>query len=70
MPALVCIYCRTTWRPGTTPVSHGICPGCLLATDPEAFAEVYLAGYAHTGGALEGHDHRGTAGRHPDDRRD
>jgi hypothetical protein len=41
MPALVCIYCRVTWRPGTSPVSHGICPGCLLATDPEAFAEVY-----------------------------
>jgi hypothetical protein len=41
MPALVCIYCRVTWRPGTTPVSHGICPGCLLELDPEAYAEVY-----------------------------
>jgi hypothetical protein len=41
MPALVCIYCRVTWRPGTVPVSHGICPGCLLEVDPEAFAEVY-----------------------------
>jgi hypothetical protein len=41
MPALVCIYCRTTWRLGTVPVSHGICPGCLLATDPEAYAEIY-----------------------------
>jgi hypothetical protein len=43
MPALVCIYCRVTWRPGTVPVSHGICPGCLLELDPEAHAEVYGA---------------------------
>ena len=41
MPAVICIYCRTVLRLGTTPVSHGICPGCLLRLDPEAFAEVY-----------------------------
>lgn len=40
MPAHVCILCRVVYVAGSLPASHGVCPPCLLAEDPDAAEEL------------------------------